>query len=109
MGKVFSDTIEDVITNRQYEGSFSCDRGTETITINDEMLTTFEVTKKRAEAEFLTQSYIEKAVTVMTYHIDGINIGDLVEVDGVVYFITGITDNLDGVKATMQITARRYE
>jgi hypothetical protein len=109
MSKVFSQTVETVSSNKEIEIAFEMQRGSEVITINDEMLTNYQVALARAESIFLEQSYKSKIISVTTYHINDINVGDIVRVDNVLYKIIKIVDSLSDASAIMQIDAERWE
>jgi hypothetical protein len=94
--------------NAQVEASYTHARGTEIVHIQDELLTNDTVTQDRAEAELLNQGYKEKVLTIETYHIDQMKVGSLIEVSGVIYKVTSVTDNVAGVKASMTITMKRW-
>ncbi len=96
-------------TNSQVEASYQCDRGTATIYIEDELLTGNDVALERAEAEFLKQSYKERVLTVSTYHVDDMAVGSLIEVNGTMFKTVSVEDIIEGVKAYMQITMKRWE
>ena len=97
-------------SNGQLEKQYTLvGRGTETIRVEDEALTTDEVCQARAESIFLNTSYLHNIITVSTYHIDGINLGDILRVRGILYKIIEITEDIVGAKATMQIIAKRWE
>ena len=96
-------------TNSQQEVAYQCDRGTETIHIDEELLTTVEVANARAEAEFLKQSYKEKSIAFTTYHIDGVQVGTIIKVDDILYKVTSATDTIDGVKVVLKVIAKRWE
>ena len=97
MSKYYSTTIPDGSdnTNNQIEVAFEMARGTEDITIVDELLTTLDVAKDRAESTFLEQSYITKQLTVKTFHIDEVNIGDIVQIDLVNYKVIKIKEDIE--------------
>lgn len=96
-------------TNNEIEASFEMTRGTEEITINDELITNYDVAVARAESIFLEQSYTTKQLVVKTFHLDGISIGDICSVQDVYYKITKIVDSVSGEKAEMTITMKRWE
>ena len=95
-------------TNSQMELAYQCDRGTETIHIDDELLTTTEVANARAEAEFLKQSYKVKSIAFTTYHIDGVQVGVIIKVDEVLYKVTSATTTINGVKVVLKVIAKRW-
>lgn len=110
MAKYHSVVIPDTATNtnNQIEASFEMARGTEEITINDELITDYEVAKVRAESIFLEQSYHIEQLHIETFHIDEINIGDICSVGAVLYKIERITDKIEGAKVKMAITMKRW-
>lgn len=95
-------------TNKEVEVTFEMGRGTETITIRDELLTSYDVAKARAESIFLEQSYITQMVTIRTFHIDGIELGDTATVDGIKYKIVSITETMEWAKIPMTISMKRW-
>ena len=109
MSKTYSSTIESAITNNQIEIAYNINRGTETITINDEMLTTVEATLERAKSIFLEQSYTHKIISFETYHISNFNIGTIIEVDSILYCVVSVNYVISGAKATMKVTAKRWQ
>ncbi len=110
MGKVYSTTMEEVSNNNEFEATFEIEnRGTENISVADEMLTNYEVTKDRAEAIFLEQSYTQKTLSVATYHIDNIHIGDIAEVGAELYVIESIVESLGSPEVSMVINMKRWE
>ncbi len=109
MGKVVSETIDNPTNNAQLSVSFELEgRGTEEIVINDESLTTYNACKDRAEAEMLNQSYKHSAKTFSTYHIDDIELGDIVNSDGFIGVVMSIDDEISGAKASMSLTLKAF-
>lgn len=110
MAKYHSVVIPDTATNtnNQIEASFEMARGTEEITINDELITDYEVAKARAEAIFLEQSYHQEQLFIETFHIDEVNIGDVCSVGGVLYKIERIVDIIEGAKVKFSVTLIRW-
>ena len=109
VSKTYSSTVESAITNNQIEVAYNINRGTETITINDEMLTTVEATLERAKSIFLEQSYTHKIVSFETYYISNFDIGTIIEVDSLLYCVIGCTYTINGARATMKVIAKRWE
>lgn len=95
--------------NSEIEYSFICDRGTEEIQIHDELITNQAVAQARAESIFLEKSYIESTVTFTTYHLDGVQVGVVVEVDNKNYKVVDAETSISGAKVTLQVTAKRWD
>ena len=108
-----SETITDTSntsTNNELSLSFDIDNGgTETVYVEDKLLTNYEVAKARAESIFLDEGYINKRVTFSTYHIDNLHIGDTIQLDDLLFKVIGIRDVIKGAKVSMEITAERAE
>lgn len=94
--------------NKEIEATFEMPRGTETVTINDELITNYEVAKDRAESIFLDQSYITQNMTIQTFHIDDVNLGDTAQVDGILYKVVGVSEEIKDAKVKMTITMKRW-
>ena len=109
MSKIYSTTVVDINGNKQLECSFTISRGSETIVILDEMLTNLTVAQARAESIFLDQSYVSKKISLSTYHIDAVYIGDIISVNSVLYKIIDIVDVIVGAKATINIVGERWQ
>lgn len=97
-------------SNNQVKISFSLNENPlKNMNITDNLLTNENVARARATAELLKNGHIAKRITFKTYHISKINIANIVLIDNIKYIIIGIKESLKGVKATIQITAERYE
>ena len=107
--KYTSTTIMESGGNGQFEGSFSIDTGSETINIADELLTTYEVAKSRAESIFLEQGFNTKVVSIEIAHVNNMEIGDAVELDSTLYVIDSMEYYIDGVKTKVKISSKRWE
>lgn len=106
-----SETISDTTnssTNNELSLSFDvANGGTETVYVDDKLLTNYEVAKARAESIFLDEGYVTKRVTFSTYHIDNLHIGDTIQLDGLLFKVINIVDKIKGAVVSMDITAER--
>lgn len=111
MARYYSEEYgENQSTNNQYEVCFEHEgRGTETIEIDNELLNTFDSCKERAEAEFLSQAYIHKIITFDTYHVSDVQINDDISVENNIYKVISVSYNIVGAKASMRVTAKRWD
>lgn len=106
----YSHQIETGATNAQVEIAYAFEsRGTEAITINDEMITTEAAAQERAESIMLDQSYTHRQITINIPHTDGMDIGHIIDVRSKLYKIIGITETIEGPVVGMQIIAKRWE
>ncbi len=96
-------------TNLEISTSFEIDTGTETIFIDDKLLTNYDVCEARAKATLLEQGYVTKKITVRTYHLDNININDIISVDGILYKTILLKDIISRGSLEMEIQAVRWE
>jgi len=109
MRKIYSDTVATTETNAQIEIAFELERGgTETVTVIDELLTTEEAARERAEAIFLEQAYTHKIIEIETPHIDGLHIGNIISYNGLLYAITEMIDTIQGAKAAIKLKCTRW-
>jgi uncharacterized Zn finger protein len=107
---VEDEVIQHVVpVNEEVSLTFEINRGTETVNVDDKLLTNFEVAEARATSMFLDSSYIKKRVEMETYHLDNLHLGDIIEVDSVLYKVVSIEDNISGAKASMTIVADRWD
>lgn len=106
-----SETISDTTnssTNNELSLSFDvANGGTETVYVDDKLLTNYDVAKARAESIFLDEGYVTKRVTFSTYHIDNLHIGDTIQLDGLLFKVINIVDKIKGAVVSMDITAER--
>lgn len=106
-----SETISDTTnssTNNELSLSFDVvNGGTETVYVDDKLLTNYDVAKARAESIFLDEGYVTKRVTFSTYHIDNLHIGDTIQLDGLLFKVINIVDKIKGAVVSMDITAER--
>lgn len=109
MSKYYSDTVDTTASNNELEIAFEQENGVDIISINDEMLTNYNVVRSRAKSILLSQGYISKKVSISTYHIDGLHIGDIISVDGILYKAQSITNTIIEAKVSMTIVAERWE
>ncbi len=107
--KYTSTTITESGGNGQFEGSFDIATGSETINVTDELLTSNEVAKSRAESIFLEQGYNTKVVSIEIAHIDNVSVGDITEINSILYVIENIEDYTEGIKTKLRISAKRWE
>ena len=107
-----SETISDTSntsTNNELSLSFDIDNGgTETVYVEDKLLTNYDIAKARAESVFLDEGYINNRVTISTYHIDNLHIGDPIQIDGLLFKVISAKDVIKGAKVSMEITAERF-
>lgn len=106
---VSEDSVTVHPTNEEISLSFDIARGSSTVSINEPLLTNYEVAEARATSIFLDSSYTTKRVVVETYHIDRLNLGDTIEIDSILYIIQSISDKIIGAKASMILTCERWE
>ena len=108
-----SETISDTTnssTNNELSLSFDiANGGTETVYVDDKLLTNYDVAKARAESIFLDEGYVTKRVTFSTYHIDNLHIGDTIQLDGLLFKVINIVDKIKGAVVSMDITAERAD
>lgn len=106
-----SETISDtsnINTNNELSLSFEVvNGGTETVYIEDKLLTNYEVAQARAESVLLEDGYINKRISINTYHIDNLHIGDIFQVDGLLYKTISINEKIQGAKVSMDIVGER--
>ena len=104
-----TDGINTQVTNGELVTSYSNVKGVDTVTVSDILLTNQQVCEDRAKAIFLDETYITTRKVVETYHIDDMLIGDLVEIDGILYKVKAISDKVKDAKAIMRITCERWD
>ncbi len=110
MEKTLSITNEsNTNSNSEVALSFTIPTGTETININDKLLTNYEIAQARAKSEFLDNGYISKRVTISTYYLDDVYINDTIQVNAVFYKIIRLQVKVNGAKVNLEITAERWE
>lgn len=107
-----SETITDTSntsTNNELSLSFDVvNGGTDTVYVDDKLITNYDVAKARAESIFLDEGYVTKRVTFSTYHIDNLHIGDTIQLDGLLFKVINIVDKIKGAVVSMDITAERF-
>jgi hypothetical protein len=107
-----SETISDTSnasTNNELSLSFDiANGGTETLYVEDKLITNYEVAKARAESLFLDEGYINKRVSFSTYHIDNLHIGDAIQLDNLLFKVISIKEVIKGAKVSMDIVAERF-
>lgn len=112
MSTFTSETISDTSntsTNNELSLSFEVvNGGTETVYIEDKLLTNYEVAQARAESVLLEDGYIHKRISINTYHIDNLHIGDIFQVDGLLYKTISINEKIQGAKVSMDIVGERF-
>jgi len=112
MTKYTSESITNdtgINTNLELSVSFEIDTGSETVFVDEKLLTNYTVAEARAKAIFLDSGYISKRIAISTYHLDNINIGDLISVDSALYKIISLTDKVVGAKCSLDIIAERWD
>ncbi len=106
---IVEDGINTRITNNELAVSFTNSKGSETVNITNTLLTNFEVCGAKADAVFLDDTYVTKRIVIETYHMDGVFVGDIISVDGIIYKVELINEAILGAKVSMKITAQRWE
>lgn len=106
--KTISDT-SNINTNNEVSLSFEVvNGGTETVYIEDKLLTNYEVAQARAESVLLEDGHINKRISINTYHIDNLHIGDIFQVEGLLYKTISINEKIQGAKVSMDIVGERF-
>ena len=104
-----SETIGDTSntsTNNELSLSFDIDNGgTETVYVEDKLLTNFAVAEARAKSILAEDAYLTKRVSFSTYHIDNLHIGDTIELDTLSFKVISIVEKIKGAVVSMDITA----
>ena len=96
-------------TNLEVSLSFEIDSGSETVFVDDKLITNFTVAEARAKSILLEGGYVTKRIAISTYHIDYINVGDLISVDAILYKVINLRDNIKDGKVKMYIVAERWD
>ena len=108
-----SETIGDTSntsTNNELSLSFDIDNGgTETVYVEDKLLTNFAVAEARAKSILAEDAYLTKRVSFSTYHIDNLHIGDTIELDTLPFIVISIVEKIKGAVVSMDITAEKVE
>lgn len=107
--EITEDTVTPHPINEEITLSFDIAKGTETVSIQEPLITNFAVAEERARSVFLDSSYTTKRLTFETYHIDGLALGNIIEIDATLFIIQSITDTIVKSKASMRITCERWE
>jgi len=107
--RVYSTTIETLDTNAELERQFDISGVGETIDIVDETLTTELACEDRAKSIFLKQSYVHTNIEVTLYHQPNLQIGMVVDVDGILYKIVGLIASVGTIANETTIKAKRWD
>ena len=95
--------------SRAYQGLYEHDRGTNSITIKDELITSDEVARARARAELLKGGYAERWISIKSIHIKGLKQNDIIEYKGIKWIVKEISLSFDPPSLIMNIKGKRYE
>jgi len=110
MEKYTSTNIDLDNSNLQLTIGFSIGDGTgETAKVDEPLLTSDEAAEARAISIFLDTAYLRKKVSFTIYHIDGITLGDIISIRGVLYVIDGLKRSVKQGKLKIVVSAERYE
>ena len=107
--RVYSTTIESLDKNAELERQYDMSGVGETIDIVDETLTTDEACEDRAKSIFLEQSYIHTNIEVTLYHQPNLQIGMVVDVDGILYKIVGLIPVVSTIGTAITIKGNRWD
>jgi len=92
-----------------YQGLFAHERGTETITVKDNLITNQEVATARARSELLHGGYVERWITLKCIHIKGLKQNDIIFARGFNWIVKEISLSYSVPKLNITIKGVRYE
>jgi len=92
-----------------YQSLIAHDRGTETITIKNNLITSQEVATARARSELLHGGYTERWITLKCIHIKGLKQNDIIFARGFNWIVKEISLSYIAPKLEITIKGLRYE
>lgn len=97
-------------SNSEIQASFSLfETSIASMKVSDKLLTNLEVAECRARAELLKNGYIANRVSISTYHINDIELGHIISLNDVLYFVDSIKEYVLGAEVSMTLVLVRYE
>jgi hypothetical protein len=92
-----------------YEALFSHDRGTETLTVKDNLISDATVAEARARAELLKGGYVERNISITTIQTPNLKQNDIIRFQGVNWIVKEISLQFKVPKLIQTIKGVRYE
>jgi len=92
-----------------YEGRFEHDRGSETLIIKDNLISTVAVGQERARVELLKGGYSERWVTIKTVHTPNLKQNDIITFKSLNWIVKEITLDFSAPTLIQTLKGLRYE